>query len=648
VSTNSIVSRYGHDLNRDFDVLEKIEEILEREVDPVELQTVLRHVGSERITVLQLAHKLQATHDEQNGSPNGSSYYSDEYAYDEDCDYDAPCGTPMFKEDSTDGMEGTPSSHADSSSTWGLECSSRSTPAIPALKLGGLRRGAKPGGGQTSRALASAKGITTRRRESILWQTSRNSLGTSMLRVLLPFTSSHNAHVAASTDRQRLHMSTARLHTAVEQLSSRPSVDDLDQQLPGPRKSVSVQHRPARSRSPSMSPPSDGSGKTASDVCRGADVRGPRDTRVHQTKQGFQVRKDMQARKQARSAIQSFELNPAWWTEYAHPSSGEDAADGRMLPEFVWAALDRLQATALDSMAGRLSQEQQLAQTVYSLVYTAVLDGNQPVVVKKLDLHGNDVLPNALAEICVLEHLQGWSGCVQLIAYSRTSDQVSIVMQRCSQNLRQWVLQQPGKGSRTWARQALRMFVSIAELARDLHERHVAHCDLKLDNVLLSTDGKLLLSDFSEAMLYSTSLQAVLKESRGTEPYQCPEMLMGRPVDACSADCWALGCMLYEIITGRVLFPGQGDCLRPTMHGQALHSARATRRMVRWMSSSEEATLQAAVGDSGALSTRGRGVGDEVLHLLGSILVEAPRRPTSAHIVEQASRLLELAVQRAG
>lgn len=47
--------------------------------------------------------------------------------------------------------------------------------------------------------------------------------------------------------------------------------------------------------------------------------------------------------------------------------------------------------------------------------------------------------------------------------------------------------------------------------------------------------------------------------------YQSPEMFIGRGTDARSADVWALGCLLYELMTGSLLFPGRGDCLRPGM-----------------------------------------------------------------------------------
>ena len=54
---------------------------------------------------------------------------------------------------------------------------------------------------------------------------------------------------------------------------------------------------------------------------------------------------------------------------------------------------------------------------------------------------------------------------------------------------------------------------------------------------------------------------------RGTEMYQCPEMLMGSPTCSQASDAWSLGCMLYELLTQAPLFPGKSECLRPILVG---------------------------------------------------------------------------------
>ena len=60
----------------------------------------------------------------------------------------------------------------------------------------------------------------------------------------------------------------------------------------------------------------------------------------------------------------------------------EEDDGGVMLPDSQWDIYDRLQLDARDKLCGRLVHGEQLAQTVFSLVYTAVLDGEVDVVVK--------------------------------------------------------------------------------------------------------------------------------------------------------------------------------------------------------------------------------------------------------------------------
>jgi serine/threonine protein kinase len=57
------------------------------------------------------------------------------------------------------------------------------------------------------------------------------------------------------------------------------------------------------------------------------------------------------------------------------------------------------------------------------------------------------------------------------------------------------------------------MFRTIVSLVAELHSRGIAHCDIKLDNVLVCGD-RLLMSDFSEAVTFSSPEEAQLTESR--------------------------------------------------------------------------------------------------------------------------------------
>jgi eukaryotic-like serine/threonine-protein kinase len=83
------------------------------------------------------------------------------------------------------------------------------------------------------------------------------------------------------------------------------------------------------------------------------------------------------------------------------------------------------------------------------------------------------------------------------------------------------------------------------------HQKRIFHCDVKPANILLSDDGKVLLTDFGVARLTAD------EEGGGTPPYMAPEQFMKEEVDGRS-DVYALGVTLYEMLTGGEL-PFRGD-----------------------------------------------------------------------------------------
>jgi len=104
---------------------------------------------------------------------------------------------------------------------------------------------------------------------------------------------------------------------------------------------------------------------------------------------------------------------------------------------------------------------------------------------------------------------------------------------------------------------ALAIARQIAEALVHMHERGVVHRDLKPENVLLTPAGQVKIVDFGIALDQSSRrlTWAGLSSAMGTPDYIAPEQVGGRRGDA-RTDVYALGTILYEMLTGNLPFPG--------------------------------------------------------------------------------------------
>jgi serine/threonine protein kinase/formylglycine-generating enzyme required for sulfatase activity/dienelactone hydrolase len=97
----------------------------------------------------------------------------------------------------------------------------------------------------------------------------------------------------------------------------------------------------------------------------------------------------------------------------------------------------------------------------------------------------------------------------------------------------------------------------LADALRAAHEGGVVHRDVKPANVMLGAGNVVKLVDFGVARLEGSTLTGP-GATPGTTAYMSPEQVRGEPVDH-RADLWALGVVLYEMLTGRRPFPGETD-----------------------------------------------------------------------------------------
>ena len=99
-----------------------------------------------------------------------------------------------------------------------------------------------------------------------------------------------------------------------------------------------------------------------------------------------------------------------------------------------------------------------------------------------------------------------------------------------------------------------------AHEAEDAHGKPLGlvHRDVSLQNVLLSYDGAVKLTDFGIAMSAENRARTEAGIVKGKFGYMSPEQIRGEPMDRRS-DVFATGICLYELLTGERLFSGESD-----------------------------------------------------------------------------------------
>lgn len=94
-----------------------------------------------------------------------------------------------------------------------------------------------------------------------------------------------------------------------------------------------------------------------------------------------------------------------------------------------------------------------------------------------------------------------------------------------------------------------------------MHAMGIAHRDLKPENVLLKS-GEVRICDVGSAKVLDMSPKRMNTPYVVSRYYRAPELILASSHYDTSIDIWAVGCMLFEMLTKIAIFPGESEGLQ--------------------------------------------------------------------------------------
>ncbi len=113
--------------------------------------------------------------------------------------------------------------------------------------------------------------------------------------------------------------------------------------------------------------------------------------------------------------------------------------------------------------------------------------------------------------------------------------------------------------------QAVSLISQLLSALRYTHDKGIVHLDVKPQNVMITEDLRLKLTDFGIARLPGEESTEEKEKAMGTVHYMSPEQANGSPVDF-NTDVYSAGVIFYEMLTGRLPFEGDTPLSVAMMH----------------------------------------------------------------------------------
>ncbi|HZW34407.1 MAG TPA: protein kinase [Isosphaeraceae bacterium] len=179
----------------------------------------------------------------------------------------------------------------------------------------------------------------------------------------------------------------------------------------------------------------------------------------------------------------------------------------------------------------------------------------RPVAVKVVTseiAHGGKVQKRFQREYEILNQFRH-PGIVRNLGYGRYRGTLYIAMEFIQGLTLEKVLQE--RGAMPW-REVVDLGIQICDALHYAHERGVIHRDLKPSNLMVTAEGKVKLTDFGIAKDLDKTALTATGRTLGTAAYMAPEQIRGTPAVSHKTDLYALGVVLFQMLTGKPPFEG--------------------------------------------------------------------------------------------
>ncbi len=184
-------------------------------------------------------------------------------------------------------------------------------------------------------------------------------------------------------------------------------------------------------------------------------------------------------------------------------------------------------------------------------------------------------------------------------------------------------------------REAADLIITLAEAIQVAHDAGIVHRDLKPSNVLFTRDGVPKVTDFGLAKrLESDSKQTESGAIMGSPSYMAPEQARGHAKDVGpAADIYALGAILYEMLTGRPPFKGETpiETIRQVVDTEAVPPSRLVPRIARDL---ETICLKCLNKEPSKRYESARALAEDLAHYYGGRTIHARR----ASVLERGAK----------